>query len=46
MRAWLLGCFFAVLAVIFWDDEGFRRLNLLMANVWWAAAYIASRRAA
>lgn len=42
MRAWVVGILFAVLAFVFWDDEGLRRFNLLLANVWWAAAYIRS----
>lgn len=43
MRAWIIGTFFAVLAILMWDDETDRRLLLIAANIWWAAAYVAQR---
>ncbi len=43
MRASLFGLLFAVMAVIFWDDVTFRHIHILLANIWWAAAYIAFR---
>jgi hypothetical protein len=41
--AWITGLVFAILALVFWDDENFRRLHILLANIWWAAAYIRFR---
>lgn len=43
MMASVLGLIFAALAILLWDDEGFRRLHILLANIWWAAAFIAHR---
>lgn len=43
MRGWIIGTLFAVMAVAFWEDEGVRRLHIVLANVWWAASYIAIR---
>lgn len=43
MRAALIGLAFAALAFVFWDDEPFRRLHVVLANVWLAASYIAFR---
>ena len=41
--AWLLGWLFANIAIAFWGDETFRHFNLLLANIWWAAAFAVQR---
>ncbi len=43
MMARLFAIVFTGFAIAFWDDENFRRLNIVMANIWWAAAFISDR---
>jgi hypothetical protein len=31
------------MAVLWWDDEAFRRMHIILANLWWAAAFVAER---
>jgi hypothetical protein len=42
MRCWFIGLMFAVISVVFWEDVGVRRLHIVLANIWWAAAYISA----
>ena len=37
---WFIGLLFAVISIIFWEDEGARRLHIILANIWWGVASI------
>jgi hypothetical protein len=41
---WVFGIVFAAIAILFWDDVDLRRTNIVLANIWWAAYYIRSRK--
>jgi len=43
-RGTLFGLMFAAIAILFWRDIEFRRLNIILANIWWAAAYARERK--